>query len=99
MNELQQQIIVEAVQHFGFESQLLKTVEECSELQRAVIRYSLGDSNIRCEGGVLEEMVDVLIMIYQLMIIFDFKFEEIEEMQEKKLSRLKVRIEREQVLK
>ena len=67
-----QPIYYNAVKHFGKENQLLKCVEEMTELQQAIIKYQL--SNIDRSGlllNLIEEIVDVEIMIKQIKTIFN----------------------------
>lgn len=52
--------------HHGFKNQLIKTVEELSELTTAVVQYynkGPGESRLR---GVQEEIADVYIMLEQI---------------------------------
>lgn len=67
-----------AIKRFGAASQILKAIEELSELQRALVRYMAWTEHK--EGGMLvedalvanihEELADVLIMGVQLEKIF-----------------------------
>ncbi len=63
------------VDHFGFETQLFKAVEELAELQQAIIKYNLADIKTVKEKNLLhnllEELVDVEIMIGQIKEIFN----------------------------
>ncbi len=67
-------IITAAVKHYGVENQLLKTVEELSELQRAIMRTII-DSNVNDEPNMelienlIEETADAWIMIKQMTLI------------------------------
>ena len=70
----QADIIYTAVKHYGVENQLLKTVEELSELQRAIMRTII-DSNANDEPNMelienlIEETADAWIMIKQMTLI------------------------------
>lgn len=67
---------------YGLENQILKCVEELSELQKELIKYILYR-----KGNVIEEMADVEIMLEQLRYIFDIEEVEIEAEKQVKLLR------------
>lgn len=64
--------------HFGLESQKLKTVEECSELIQAIENEDF--------ENIVEEIADVLIMVRQLIYLYDIK-ENVNEMIKIKIQR------------
>lgn len=64
--------------HFGLESQKLKTVEECNELIAAIQNEDF--------ENIVEEIADVLIMIRQLIYLYDIK-ENVNEVIEQKIQR------------
>lgn len=64
--------------HFGLESQKLKTVEECSELIQAIENEDF--------ENIVEEIADVLIMIRQLIYLYEIK-ENVNEMIKIKIQR------------
>lgn len=94
----QADIIAAAVKHYGIKNQLLKTVEELSELQRAIVR-TLIDSNVNDEPdmelfeNLIEETADVRIMVTQMMLILGVDVVTAEE--NRKLRRLAERMEME----
>lgn len=63
-----------AVDVFGEPIQLDIAIEECAELIKAISKYKryCGKESIE---DVIEEMADVYIMLNQLLIIFDGKWE------------------------
>ncbi|SHJ88688.1 hypothetical protein SAMN02745883_00714 [Caminicella sporogenes DSM 14501] len=61
-------IYAEAIEVFGKEIQLIKAVEELSELQKEICKFLISRT-----GNVEEEIADVKIMIKQLEKIFDKK--------------------------
>lgn len=54
--------------HYGIENQLIKTVEECGELQTAIARYlcSMGKDAAAVMENIIEESADAYIMVLQL---------------------------------
>lgn len=54
---------------FGEKSQMLKSIEEMSELQKAICKY-LENPSVDNLTNITEEMADVSIMMDQLQIIF-----------------------------
>ena len=69
---------------YGKVSQIDKAIEEMSELTKALLkkRYNAGSTD-----DITEEMADVLIMISQLMLIYD-NAEVVEKQMEHKIKRL-----------
>ena len=72
-------ILTAAIQEYGEGAQLLKAIEELSELIRALTRYD--------RDNIAEEMADVRIMLDQLTLIFR-NDREVCEWEFKKLKRL-----------
>ena len=68
------------VKCFGKESQKNKSIEELSELIRAISRND--------RENVIEELVDVGIMLMQIMIIYDIDENEIDKLFEIKEKRI-----------
>ena len=65
-DDKQKKMIDKILAHHGFENQLIKTVEELSELTTAIVQYynkGPGESRL---GGVQEEIADVYIMLEQI---------------------------------
>lgn len=81
------QILCNAIEAFGVESQLDMAVEECSELINAICKLRRGRNT---NEDVITEIADVAIMMEQLSIIFGRNKVEAEKM--KKLLRLEERI-------
>jgi len=85
-------IYQKAVEVLGIENQLLKTVEELAELQRAMVRF-MANGGLEDEyDNLIEEIADAKIMIRQLEVILhksdkDYN-EKIEEKEIEKLLRL-----------
>lgn len=85
-------LLKEAIAHYGEDLQLDVAIEEMSELTKEIVKHKRGADN-RLE--IVEEISDVLIMIGQLQIIFGIDNDEIAEVGELKLTRLKRRLEAE----
>ena len=73
------------IEKYGFEKQMLIAVEECSELQKEVLKYLRGRENYT---EVAEEIADVEIMIEQLKMMFNNKAE-VENFKARKIERTK----------
>lgn len=80
-----------AVDYFGEDCQIIKAIEEMSELTHALTRYLNGEMYA---ANVAEEMADVFIMMEQLRYIFD-NSESVKRWMAFKLRRLKERINKE----
>lgn len=83
-------IAVDAIQHYGRDSQMDKAIEEMSELTKAICDFKR-EETVQNTVNVIEETADVWIMVAQMMIIFGAG--EVDNMIEVKLTRLKERIE------
>ena len=82
-------IIKEAVDTFGFNNQRRILQEECAELIVAASHYDRGHPG--AYENFVEELADVEIMISQM--IYALQATNIDEWKEKKLARLKEKIE------
>lgn len=96
----QVELFVSARQHFGDEHQMKKCAEECCELATAILRFVNGcDGHTveECVDNVMEELVDVNIMLNQMWGIFgpwcNSSGLTLKDIEDKKLQRLKFRIE------
>ena len=93
-------VLQKAIKHYGTHNQMLKCIEECGELSRAISRVltelSSGDgfTTEESQENLYEELADVLIMIEQMIIMFDCG-DEVFIQQVKKMKRLKERLENE----
>jgi NTP pyrophosphatase (non-canonical NTP hydrolase) len=90
-------ILKKAIKKYGTHNQMLKCIEECGELSRAIsrilIELSSGDGFTTKESqeNLYEELADVSIMIAEVMIMFDCT-DEVISWQLKKLKRLNGRL-------
>lgn len=95
---MNKEILQKAIETYGTHNQMLKCIEECSELSRAISRIltelSSGDgfTTEASQENLYEELADVSIMISQVMVMFDCT-DEVIGWQLKKLNRLKERLE------
>lgn len=71
-------MITKIADHFGLKNQKVKTIEECSELITAIAKNDL--------ENITEEIADVLIMVYQLIYLYDIE-DDVNEMIEFKIKR------------
>lgn len=80
-------LLFQAIQQFGFNKQALVAVEELSELQKEILKNVNRNQNNR--NHLKEELVDVLIMLRQLILIYDFSDKELNEIASVKQERLR----------
>ena len=94
MSEHDIEVCKQAIEKYGIKNQLVKTVEELSELTKALCKY-FECTDKRMEPIILdaidEEMADVEIMMRQLKMIFRNE-EQIEARHKEKIDRLERRI-------
>lgn len=79
--------LFQALQQFGFNKQVLVAVEELSELQKELLKNINRGHNNR--DHVKEELVDVLIILRELVLLYDFSENELNSMANEKMERLK----------
>lgn len=84
MNNDEMIILRKAINTFGENHQIIKTIEELGELETALARYF--DENKSDNDNICEEIADVEIMLEQLKMIFDNKM--INKYKKMKLNRL-----------
>ena len=76
---------------WGIDAQVTKAIEELSELQKELCKFLLDDGNME---HITEEMADVEIMIEQLELIFENKWQ-VREHKRAKIQRLSDRLDKE----
>ena len=79
--------LFQALQQFGFNRQVLVAVEELSELQKELLKNINRNQNNR--DHVKEELVDVLIILRELVLLYDFSENELNKVANEKMERLK----------
>lgn len=95
---MNKEILKKAIAHYGTHNQMLKCIEECGELSRAVSRIltelSSGDGFTTNESmaNLQEELADVTIMIEQMLMMFNCE-KDVNQYIAFKLNRLKERLE------
>lgn len=95
MTKEQEAILKRAIDHYGIDNQLTKTVEELSELTKEICKLKIagkdfnGADLIRAKQNILEEKADVYIMLMQL----DLYFGESRAYIDAKIARLKERMD------
>ncbi len=96
------EIMQKAVNTYGLQNQMIKTVEELAELSQAMCKsivrlnssengFTLSD-DLKSVDNLFEEMADVEIMLAQCKMMFQCE-KEVQEWKDKKLNRLKSRLE------
>lgn len=93
--DVDMKLINECVNIYGKRSQVDMAIEEMSELTKALLKERRVDTDNERKAAdhIAEEMADVIIMLEQLMIIFD-NVEEIQEQINYKLERQRKRLKR-----
>ena len=97
---MNKEILEKAIKTYGTHNQMLKCIEECGELSRAVSRIltelSSGDGFTTEESlaNLQEELADVSIMVEQMLMMFKCE-KDVNQYIAFKLNRLKERLEHE----
>ena len=96
------EIMQKAINTYGLEKQMIKTVEELAELSQALcksfIRLTDYDplasfqKDLESINNIFEEMADVEIMLAQCKMMFECE-DEVQDWKDKKLKRLQKRLE------
>ena len=81
----------QAIEEYGVRAQKLMAIEEMSELTKEICKDFRGKLN---REHLVEELADVTITIDQLMIMYEISGDEIEQMRERKIERLKERMDK-----
>lgn len=79
-----------AIKTYGEKAQKLMAIEEMSELTKEICKDFRGQLD---REHLIEEMADVTITIYQLLMMYEISDKEIQQMCERKMERLKERME------
>ena len=80
-----------AIELYGEKAQKLMAIEEMSELTKEICKDFRGKLD---REHLIEEMTDVLITMDQMMIMYEISVNEIKQMREGKLERLKERMDK-----
>lgn len=78
------------IKTYGEKAQKLMAIEEMSELTKEICKDFRGKLN---REHLIEEVADVTIVIYQLLMMYKISDKEIQQMCERKMERLKERLE------
>ena len=79
--------LLAAIQRYGIPVQMAKCVEECGELSAAIALY-LADPDETTRFGLLDEVADVQIMLWQMRLMSMYIDVNLEDRIEMKLDRL-----------
>ena len=80
-----------AIELYGEKAQKLMAIEEMSELTKEICKDFRGKLD---REHLIEEIVDVIITIDQLIMMYEISGKEMQQMCERKMERLKERLER-----
>lgn len=84
------ELIDQVKSYFGTSNQIVKAIEEMSELQKELCKYLINDFYYS-EESIIDELADVEIMTAQLRHIFQIS-DQVDKRKEFKIERLKKRI-------
>lgn len=84
------EILEKTIATYGKKMQLVVAMEEMSELIKELSKNIRGKDNV---DAISEEMADVLIVVEQLMMIFE-NYSEVENWIDKKIARQKERLQK-----
>ena len=87
----QVKVLEDAIKTFGIDNQSDIAIEEMSELTKAIIKHRRYNTEETREQ-IKEEIADVQIMVYQLMILYGEQYG-VWDIRDSKIERLKKRIE------
>ena len=91
MTKTEREIYLKAIDFYGDVFQAVKTVEEMAELTQQLSKYIIKK---HCKPEkLLEEYVDVMIMLEQLAVIFDWDEKTILAQKRVKMTRLQRRVD------
>ena len=86
------QIFKKAIETYGEREQSAMVMEECGELIRAVNKMHREPTAVhRCD--LLSEIADVLVMIDQLLIMYNLSINNVERARKNKVERLRRRLD------
>lgn len=89
------EIMQKAINTYGVENQIIKTVEELSELSQALCKFlskPYTESDRTILDNIYEEIADVEIMLEQCKMIFYESEDKINDYKKKKIKRLERRL-------
>lgn len=75
----------EIIKHYGEEHQVLLAVEEMQELSKELLKNS--NRKIKNVHDIKQELADVMVMLKQLMIIYEITEDELTDIMAKKIFR------------
>ena len=81
----------QAIALYGEKAQKLMAIEEMSELTKEICKDFRG---LLDREHLIEEMADVLIMLDQMLLMYKISGDEIQQMRERKIERLKGRMDK-----
>ena len=84
------EIMKSAIKTFGPQLQTVVAIEEMSELQKELTKFLRGNGK---KKHLTEEVADALIMITQIQIIYGIGDEDVREVMDYKLNRLRERVQ------
>lgn len=84
------EIMKTAIKAFGPKLQTVVAIEEMSELQKELTKFLRGNGK---KKHLTEEVADALIMITQVQIIYGIGDEDVREVMDYKLNRLRERVQ------
>ena len=80
-----------ALNAFGLDNQVTKAIEELAELIKELCLFKAGSARDRKRHNVEEELADAIIMIEQMLIVFN-QYDEVTRQVRYKMNRLEARL-------
>ncbi len=90
---MDRELLLEIIEHYGIENQMMQCIEEMGELIQAINKYrrsEFSDSCIDAYNQVIEEIADVQIMIEQMRLMFNG--DDVDKVIAEKLERMRGRL-------
>ncbi len=87
LNDKNQSMCWKCLAKYGIQSQLVKLMEECSELQKATCKMIISEHTSNASDNFLEELVDTIVMCQQMVLLYRLPGRTINEMAAAKLER------------
>ena len=84
-------ILAKAIAHYGKQNQVIKTIEELSELQKELCKDLIGNGD---KANITEELADCYITMRQIMIMYGISEDDVDKQLEFKIDRLAERLKR-----
>lgn len=83
--------LAKAIAHYGKQKQVIKAIEEMSELQKELCKDLIGCGS---RANITEELADCYITMKQIMMIYGISLNDVDKQVGRKIKRLEERLNR-----